>query len=580
MKKTFKRFLAVILAVFMVLACAIPAMAEDTTKYTLTINNNENLPAMNDNQFVAYQIFKGDLYEYQGKKQLINVAWGNDVDGTNLLAALKATTAAPISSAFAKAASAADVAHILEDTAIATHDFLQAFATIVKANIKTDADGIGSKANATGTSSTITAPVGYYFIDEPNVPTKNGSGAVTAEFALQLFGRDTNQPISIKADIPTVTKTIVKDDDSEVKGDDAGVTDTVKFKLVGTLPEDYAVYDAYRYIFHDTMTAGFDYKAPVSIKIGDDVEIPQAQLASYFSTSGKTLLTVKFADLKKLNPNLAYGQKIVVVYEATVNTDAVLESSGNQNTVYIEYTNNPNATGTGSSIKPPEGPGKPGQPGTPEDPTNPDDPNGPETGETVKDLVYVYSFGLDITKIGNDIAHKNGLDGAGFILSRTVNGVTQYAIINNGTFTAWGTKAQATTITSANGGKIYVKGLDAGTYTLTEVEAPDHYVALSAPIIITISSNIDANGVLQSVSIKATLGEKTLTDKTYDKNDTTGVFSSGLLPITIENQRIPILPGTGGIGTTVFYVLGGVLIAGVAVFAVISGRKKREQESL
>lgn len=579
MKKTLKKLLAIVVAVLMVFTSALPALAEDS--YTITITNGSKLPDMENGQFRAYQVFTGEIHKTEGApNQLKNVEWGSDVNSASLLADLKAATKTPLGDKFAAATTAADVAYVLEKyNGTAGHDFLQAFSAIVKANLKTGANvGTPSTASADKKSSTITVnSAGYYFIDEPNVPSVgDGQNKVQSEFILQVLGRDTVVPI--KADIPKVDKKIVEDNGAEVKGTTAQVGEVVTFKLTGTLPADLAVYKVYKYVFHDTMSAALTNATAKSIEIQDKngatkLAIAAADFSKYFTASGSNV-SVKFDNLFKLVANLDATDKIIVTYTATVaSANLVLGNPDgdekNNNQVYVEYSNDPTQYATGT---PGSGPG-----GDPDPGEDPDPSEEPKTGESTKDTVYVYSFGLDLKKVGNDADHKNGLEGAGFLLKNDKGEYAKFDVANGVyTFNSWVAQAAATTVTSAKDtGLIQIRGIDAGTYTLTETVIPDHYLK-TADVTITITASIDDNGDLKSVTFNGT-EYKDFKDDAANAGKT-GVFKSGIYALTIENKRIPILPSTGGIGNTIFYVVGGILVIAAAGCLIITSKRKKSAQ--
>lgn len=604
MKKTLKKFLAIVVAALMVFISAIPAMAEETT-YKIEITNATNLPAMKTGQFEAYQIFSGEIDT--ASNQLINVEWNDDViDSENLIKDLKAETTAPINNAFKDVKTAADVAYILEkNNDTDNHKFLQKFAELVKKNIKENAPKATSSANDEGTISTIkvSAP-GYYFIDEVDIPTVEGSNNVQSEFILQVLGRDTT--VAIKADIPTVDKKIV-DGEDKVKGTTAEIGETITFELTGTFPADLSSYDTYKYIFHDKMSAALTDATAKSIVIYNEDRttakltiIDENDLGKYFKADG-TDITVTFADLKTLLSTLEATDKVVVTYTAKVQSANLKLGAGtdatdrNYNQVYIEYSNNPNASGAGDN----------------------------STGTTTTDTVYVYSFGVDITKVGNDADHKNGLEGAGFVLKNNDSDADDYGKYAKFTknssgeyiFDVWVSSYEdakehednelsgdllegkdgildACLVTSDANGKIKIRGIDAGAYTLIETVVPNHYLK-AADVTIKIDATIDANGALTSVLFNDGNGNVEYKDFTaeegYDQlgeesdekkvaDSKTATFKSGIYSMTIEDKRIPYLPKTGGMGTTIFYIAGGLLIVGAAGYLIISSRKKRSEQ--
>lgn len=634
-QKKWKLLLLLALAAIMVFAAALPALAaegdETTTTYTITINNGKNLPDMTTGQFVAYQIFEGRLTENdkdtmpseEGGQalELADIDWGTGVNSDALLTALAGATDPALKGKFASVVdaehattdkpktTAAEIAKILSENKGTA--FLQAFAKVLTGTgILTD-KGTPSKVANEGKSSTITVEnPGYYLIvDKVNTGSAT-ENAVVAQAILAVLG---NQEINLKADVPTVDKDIVKDN-TGVKGDVAGIGDIVTFKLTGTLPANYGAYEVYTYVFHDTMSAGLTYNSDVKVYIkpktysGNDYGY-ELTANDYFvvtgtdSETGGTTLKVEigkhpkftdpvtnieteatYYDVKQISDNrftIDAETEIIVVYTATVNEFAKIGAktdgtSDNWNKVKLNYSNNPNDKGDGT---------------TP-----------PPTGDTPEEKVYVFSFGLDLTKIGSDQTENKGLTGAGFVLSKTVtietdNGdgtttettKTLYAQFQDKTvdgktyrqLSGWtdvykngDTIIDACLLTSGNGGKFYVEGLDEGTYTLKEVKTPSGYNTMEdVSFTITAEYNYDTDGNITGLkSVTFEFGDEE--SVTYTAGDTSNnVFTTGLLPATLENQRALKLPFTGGAGAILFYVLGTLLLAGAGAYIVVSKRK-------
>lgn len=222
------------------------------------------------------------------------------------------------------------------------------------------------------------------------------------------------QDILLKASVPTVDKDIVEGI-TDKKGNAAGVGDYVQFKLTGTLPKNFDDFDVYEYIFHDTLSKGLEFVQddlthPLEVRIYESTEDADKNVTlgkdplkdsdykvvttGTEKTDPKCNLEVSFENLKTLvtEPEITAQSAIVVTYWAKVTKDAVLLSSGNPNTVLLEYSNDPNNDGT---------------------------------GKTKEKRVYVYTFGLDLTKVDGG---KKPLKGAGFLLK---NEDGNYAIFEN-----------------------------------------------------------------------------------------------------------------------------------------------------
>ncbi|HIY17445.1 MAG TPA: LPXTG cell wall anchor domain-containing protein, partial [Candidatus Intestinimonas stercorigallinarum] len=237
--------------------------------------------------------------------------------------------------------------------------------------------------------------------------------------------------------------------------------------------------------------------------------------------------------------------KVIVNYNAIVNKFAVVGGVGNPNEVDLEFSNNPNTD---------------------------------STGETPKDIVTSFTYQLNVTKVdGKDENVK--LEGARFALYRLVadpdgGQKKEYVKIDaDNKVSGW----QETLPTNGNivtdvNGRMSVIGLDAGTYYLTECVAPDGYNLLDADVQITITAEYSKDGkTIEKLTVTVDDGEPT--------NGTTedGEFT-GELEVTVKNFSGVELPGTGGIGTTIFYTLGGLLAVGAAVFLVTKKRMSGVEE--
>lgn len=556
-----KRVISLTLVFLCALTLTVPAMqAEGAGEYSITITANSNLPAMTDGQFTAYQIFKGKLNDDDpNNRQLADIQWGSGVDSAKLVTALKADDAPEnIKQAFkdikdvvspddtdALNAQAADVADVLvkntKDSA-----FLQAFAKIVYANKNGDGQTStiqnGAVEKKPDSKITVDDP-GYYLVAENGTHTLNDA---VSEFILDVLG---NQTVEIKADIPDVEKDIVVGS-TTAKGDSAGIGDTVQFKLTGTLPKNYADFDEFSYKFTDTLCDGLTFTdGSLKVKVGEQElsEITDEHLdGDYKLEVNEQTITVTFDNLKAVkNPVIDKDSEIIVTYSAILNEKAVIGLPGNDNTVYLEYSN---------------------------------DPNSDSMGKTTEKKVYVYDFGIVITKKNHQ---DQTLGNVNFVLTKTdADGTVLYAQCadlaegaDNRKLTGWTkTEADATTLTTDANGKFGVEGLDEGTYTLTETKTLNGYNTMN-PITFTITPVIDEFGNLTGLS--ATVDGERLDDVSV--GSVTAKFD--LIPMTLINYPAPFLPSTGGIGTVIFYVLGGLILAGVIAFLIIKSRKRtKEQE--
>ena len=259
------------------------------------------------------------------------------------------------------------------------------------------------------------------------------------------------------------------------------------------------------------------------------------------ATAGGGSLTITFDNLKTIT-SITSSSSIVVKYTAKLLNTAVIGQHGNPNEVYLEYSSNPNFSGTGT----------------------------PPTSETPKDTVLVFTYQLDINKVDGTTPTKK-LQNAEFKLKciaaekeATWNGKWVTVDANN-KVTGWADTQDkgSALITNANG-LAQVIGLDAGTYALYETKAPGGYNKLKDPIKIVITATLDKtedNPALTALTIK-------VDDSAAGEGDVT----KGTVSTTVTNNSGATLPETGGVGTTLFYVIGGVLMVGAAVLLVTRKR--------
>lgn len=564
-----KKLLGLLLAAVMALAMGVPTFAAEGDDYTITINNETS-----GHTYEAYQVFQGDL----SGNILSNIEWGTGVDGAGLQEALKAE------SAFADCESAAKVAEVLDDYGYDS-DEMKAFADTA-AEYLTTANGVSvyvaasDEGQAHYTISNL--PEGYYLIKDADAPLAGKDDAYT-DYILQVV-KDVS--IDPKSDVPTVEKKVQEDDKYNQDGGygngyndvaDWNIGDEIPFKLIGTLPDEdsWVDYTTYTYIFHDTMSAGLTLVGDsIHVYIADkdskgeepavekeipkrfyDILVPGTDKAPEDACS----FEVRFEDLKTVcsadGTPVTADSIIIVKYNATLNENAEIGLTGNPNNVYLEFSNNPNGTGT---------------------------------GETPKDYVIVFTYELDVKKVaGEDTDHT--LPGAEFKLYREIDNpsgddpILEYVIVDsNGKVTDWtiNKDADGTTLISGSDGKFIVSGLDDGTYYLEETKAPDGYNKLPNSIKIVIDATTSNGQGWQGSEDGSTAGNAlTALTITVDNGEAVGSGDPnlGIVDAEVKNNAGSTLPGTGGMGTTIFYVLGAILVLGAGVLLIARRRTDSEK---
>lgn len=574
-----RKISAVFLAAVMTVMMSVSAFALDGPyDRTITITGTNG-----NHEYTAYQIFEGRLEQDNETDEYIlsDIEWGSgvdaarEVDGKNLVAALKADES--LKDHFTKDSySAAQVAEVLESFS-ANSNQLDAFAKIVS-DYLTDPSGTGAYNGKDGSYTISGLEAGYYLVSDSMTEPGQGEPENDAysKFMLKLT---TDVTVTPKSSVPTVEKKVQENsytnNDSNANGSysygagyndaaDWNIGDHVPFKLIGTMPSTLADYDEYSYTFHDTLSAGLTYDADsvrvavvnpadgvyggadgVSVADGTDVT------GQFVITAEGTGLTISCNDITALEGvTVDSGSLIVVEYTATLNEKAVVGSNGNTNEVYLEFSNNPNSDVTG------------------------------ETGSTPTDEVIVFTYGLGVTK--EDSEEKTPLDGAEFILYKVDEGGSNsyYQEGNTGADPQkafWtDNEGEAKKLISDSEGHFSVTGLDEGTYYLRETKAPEGYNLREDDIMIVITADT-ANGQTGTGSTEAP-ALRGITVSVDEEDEVSGDRDTGMVSITVENVRGSSLPETGGIGTTIFYVVGGILVVGAGVILIARRRTRSDKD--
>jgi len=521
--KTIKKISALIMVLAMALALSVPAMA-----YRIEITNADQYV---EHEYEAYRIFMGDLHTdgVTGADILSNIEWAEGVDGVNALTALKAGIPE-----MAEAASAQDVADILSKNNTNT-TLINTFRHIV-------GDYLIETAAITPDSGYVwnDVPAGYYLIKDKDGSLENEPDTYT-NYILQVVG-DTK--VIAKDGGVTVDKEI-NDGGHIAEAADYSIGDTVSFVLTGTLPRNYGDFEDYEYHFVDTLSAGLSFNDDVKVYLenaGTELELEDTwytvNVGAAASVPGATF-TVDFDDLKAITGRtIDQHTSIIVEYTATLNAEAEIGEPGNENEVYIIFDNDPHSDGK---------------------------------GETPPDKVFPFTWELDVIKIDGGTAAT--LEGAEFILYRELSGAKQYVKVDAADKVAGWTEneAEASTLTSGADGKFIIKGLEADIYYLKETKAPTGYNLLENPIKVDIEASVKESadgteGVVEMLQIKV----DSLPAVDGDKE-------SGIVAMNAVNNPGATLPETGGIGTTLFYIFGGLMVAGAVVLLVTKKRMACEE---
>lgn len=540
--KHIKRTLALLLAVVLVLALSIGAFAAEN--YSITVTNTNTSVSISGNTYRAYKIFdatySGDHVAYTVSKEFEGFTYEGK-SGDDLIAYLGDSTNSVDFDAFAKAALAHAVANSIP---------------------------AAGSVEATAETATIelSAP-GYYLV--AGTATAPDKQTVTA--ACSLTTAKPTATVNPKVDAPSIGKKIVEDN-GDVDANTANIGDSVNYKITSKVPSMQG-YTKYYFVIEDTLSKGLTFNDDLAITIGGTKLTAGTDytLTTAKNTDGTTSLEIVFKNFIQYTTSDA----ITVTYSATLNQDATLDpAAGNPNKVKLIYSNNPNETGTGTD--------KPGE--------------GDPVGETPESETKTYVTGVKLTKVDSKDSSK-ALTGAKFQIKGTGMKVVlvnkeifkasssgTYYMLKDGTYTTEApseatkdkydsttqkyekvTVVDKTTIPTEINATGYVdakgvltfEGLGEGEYEITELIAPQGYNLLKDPIKLVISANATLAGCTWTVTEN---GTALIADSEY------------LYAFNVENNSGTELPSTGGIGTTIFYIVGSLLAVGAVILLVTKKR--------
>jgi len=509
--------------------------------------------------YEAFQLLKGTLgtVDENGNGSLGNAQWGTALTGglqPALLNTLKADTTFGTGSenAFYNLTTSSTPTQFAAALATLNSDAKkEQFAKIIGNSLSTG----GTQISGTSSSDATTVDDGYYVI-------KGTNSTGTTLNLLKVAG---NLEITGKTGVPSSDKKVTDVNDS--RGDsvanqtsaDYDIGDSIPYVLTFTLPSNYDKYKTYPITFIDDMCAGLTYNNDAVIYYNTDtsgegtsihestgtVKFAASEDTSSFGSGNGTIYKCSIADLKTHIPTYSDGAKVTIKYSATLNSNAVIGNAGNPNEYKVSYASDPNYIPPSS--------------GTPT----------PPTSETPPSTNKVYTYQLVINKTDG----TNPLKGANFTLFKLVNGSgSDTATIDGTDYT--GTWTNVTTLGSnyhpsksavdTNTMQFTFNGLDDGIYKLVESATPDGYNTID-PVIFTITAEHSDTGI---TTLSAAGGSLTFTGNT----------STGALSVDIVNNQGATLPSTGGIGTTLFYIIGGTLVAGSIVLLITKKRMHSTEE--
>lgn len=549
-----------------VMAPVTMAFAEDAVTAPangIIIEQSENNKGTVKTRFVPYQIFKAKVHDGENGKVTSDVDWADTIKQTTkdqIIADIRSD--ASNGKELSETPSAQDVADWLgtyvfesgRELVVKNGDLLNKIAAIVKK----DEQPSGTAFNA-GDSFTPESAGYYLFLtDDNSIGTKedysNKKQTGTSPIFAIVGGTGVN--VTEKTGIPTVTKEIKDDKPNSNWADkaDSQAGQDVKYRLTGTVASNIATFDNYYYQFHDTLSAGLQAdKESVEVTIYKDRndstgtvikrEDNKYKVDCTAQADGSSLLTVTFDDLKAAGVVLTPDSKVVVTYTAYLDSEkAVVGGTGNDNKVKLIYSNNPMSDGK---------------------------------GESVPDTVRDYTYALKLVK--EDSADNARLKDVKFTIRATgadeleTGKVGVQYVQENGSLG----KDEHQFKTNASG-EISVTGLDAGTYTVHEVEGSNPGYNTLDDFTFTITA--EGLGELEGATFDGNTDPNTL-KVTAGKDGSTLVTPSvdgGTVTLTVKNKKGSNLPLTGLNGVTFTWIAGGAVLC-IGVAHLIRSRKQAEE---
>ena len=604
-----KKFASMAAAILMTACVAVPATMSFTALAAteVTLAEPTGLPSGTNaiTNITAYQIFKGDYTATTTdpntstvitEAKLSVTGWGDGLNAAAFITALQADSTVGTlftsvsydqSNPVISAQAVADIAGKWSDNDVNAQAFAKLAVLNKKGNGTTGTFDSSNKKVKFGEDSTNLND-GYYVVtcklsnNDATTHTAQSLGMLSV-----LGGSASGLSIgtgTAKVGLPEVMKKVYENEkasdvaasigkykETDLKWNDVAdycIGDSVPFKLYGTMPQDIGNYSHYYYKFTDTLGTQFDMPEKLTIKVGNDTTLTATENSGAWTVTGdkgkncrvKTTgqeISISFEDIKAYTGVIS-DTVVTVEYNAKLNSSAEIGLNGQENKVDLTYSNNPN-----SSYKPNTNDDKEDTPDTPGTP-------GENTGKTPEDKVIVFTYEADFTKV--DGVTQKKLEGVEFKLK---NADGKYVTLNSdGTVKGWETsKNDGSVITSDSKGEFKIIGLDDGDYTLEETKPLQDYNPI-APTTFTISAGTENNQAWNGKPADA------LTSFEYTIGNTSGTdnVKKGIASGTIENKKGSSLPSTGGIGTTLFYVCGGAMVAVSGIFLITKKRMDKNKD--
>jgi len=527
MKKNFNKIASLVLAAAMVGAMPVAAFADTNTTATTELRAKATISTTSDRTFEVYQIFTGDL----SNGKLSNLKWGANGTGEE--------------------GDVVDEATINALTALDGKTDAEKLAVI---------ESFAKMENPVGTvtkDASWTGRTGYYIFKDVTTNLKDGEA-----YSLNVTEVNGNTTITPKTGTTTSEKKVRDINDSTdttvgglMDSSDWDIGDEVPFQLKATIASDYANYTkGYKLTFHDHESAGLTFNAKsVVVKVdGNDVDTTAYSVATGSEKDNPCTFEVHFENLKDIK-DVHAGSVITVDYTATLNENAKIGAEGNPNESHITFTNNPNDNQAG------------------------------ENGKTPDDKVIVFTYKVEANKYMNEVKKGNELMGAKFTLYKLVTDTSKKGAkkgadikaelkskdetksVNTDAFVDASYYVSLGEVDGTTSSQFTWKGIDDGTYILVETKTPDGYNSKEAMSFEVTATHTDGEEpALETLNGYKITGDIVLT---ATKDD-------GKLSTDVINKQGSTLPTTGGMGTTILYVAGAILvIAGAAVLVI----KKRHE---
>lgn len=577
MKKLVSRFMAVLMAMTMILSMSMTAFAADAPKGALTVNNTVAGKTLD-----LYQIFTATKNEAGNVAYTLNSAYEgffqSKISGASTLTGEALSekaynyvkdqvgTDGSNGAAFAKdildwilknattVATTHTTANTTADTTVINNlDYGYYVVYPLGATDTSTAPGnekvksVASLVSVTGIDATVNMKSNYPTVDKKIIPAQSGSGITIG--AIVNGNWEGNHQMELDDENESEDTIAPHGATDEKKVGDFGIGDTVTYQLTSKVP-DMTGYNSYTFKFSDTLSKGLDLKEVLSVKVGNTTLTAKSTGANTYALAydkSNRTLTVTLNDFYNSYKNRT-GDTITVVYTATLNRDAVIGMNPNTNKAVVEYSNNPKSDGTGKS-----------------------EPS----------IVDVHTFDFTIFKYYLKDETQTGLANAEFELYKAneagdaadTNAKINIVDEGNGVYRqATADEAKVTGFTSAKivsdaDGKVLVKGLDAGTYYLRETKAPEGYNKLLSDIKVEIKPVYDeTTGKLTSYSV----------DYTYNGKTTNGAAITNKTDspeVAVENKTGAQLPSTGSKGA-LMVTLAGIVLFGALTASKAFGKKK------